>query len=70
MFFEAAAVISKRLRKISRGGLGAVAETNRMMAEKIIAAAEAGIILSTGGGLKKVAKNYRKRVRANNRRLK
>jgi hypothetical protein len=36
----------------------------------MLAAAEAGVILGTGGSATKVAKNYRKRVRANARRLK
>jgi len=70
MMFETASVISKRMRRISKGGVGAITESNRMVSEKMFAAMQAGAILASGGNLNKVMKSYRKRVRANARRLK
>ena len=70
MMFDTASVISKRMRRISKGGVGAITESNRMVSEKMFAAMEAGSILARGGGMDKVMKSYRKRVRANARRLK
>ena len=68
--FDANSVIQKRLLKISRGGRGAITESQRMVSEKVMASADDGIILSTGGVIGKVMSNYHKRVRANKRRLK
>jgi hypothetical protein len=70
MMLDAGVVISKRLRILSKGGKRAARESGRMVTEKMLAAAEAGVILGTGGSATKVVKNYRKRVRANARRLK
>jgi hypothetical protein len=70
MMLDAGVVIGKRLRRISKGGKVAARESRRMVTEKMLAAAEAGFILGTGGSVTKVMKNYRKRVRANARRLK
>jgi hypothetical protein len=70
MMFETASVISKRMRRISKGGVGAITERNRMVTEKMFAAMQAGSILACGGDMNKVMKSYRKRVRANARRLK
>jgi hypothetical protein len=70
LMLEAGDVISKRLWIISKGGKRAARESRRMVTEKMLAAAEAGVILGTGGSPDKVMQNYRKRVRANARRLK
>lgn len=69
MMFGACRVMSKRLAKISNGGPGAVFESQRMVSEKMVAAAEAAFIFSTGGTVQKVMSNYRKKIRANDRRL-
>ena len=70
LMLEASDVIGKRLLILSKGGKVAARESQRMVTEKVLAAAEAGVILGTGGSMEKVMKNYRKRVRANARRLK
>jgi hypothetical protein len=73
---ESAAVITMRGLKVAAGGAAATAEMERMVSEKV----QAGIDLQTlalRGGLgttmpelvSKTTKHYRKRVRANHRRL-
>lgn len=66
---ESQIVIWTRLTRIARGR-GTPAESTRMVTEKIVAFAEATATVATGGSAHKVVKGYRKRVRANVRRLK
>ena len=70
LMLEAGSVISKRLPRLCKGGKVAARESRRMVTEKMAAAAEAGVILATGGNVSKAMKSYRRPVRENNRRLK
>ena len=44
-------------------------EAQRMVTEKMVAAAEAAMTLATGGTAERVVRDYRRKVRANARRL-
>jgi hypothetical protein len=74
---EAWMVIGLRMAKLSAGGPAAALEAQRMVAEKSAAAMEAQVAvamaLMTGathhGARKKALAGYRRRVRANRRRL-
>jgi hypothetical protein len=50
-------------------GRGSLAENQLMLTEKVLALAEAATTVATGGSPHKVARDYRKKVRANSRRL-
>ena len=65
---ESQIVIWTRLTQIARGR-GTPAESILMVTEKVAALAEASATVATGGSAQKVVKGYRKRVRANVRRL-
>jgi hypothetical protein len=52
-----------------QGGKIAEREARRMVSEKGFAAAEAAMILATGGSAKKVVRRVRSRVGKNRRRL-
>ncbi len=75
--WEAQRVIALRLMRLAAGGVRGHAEVQRMMTEKLAAAAEAQAAAMAGaieGGTshrvgKKVLSVYKKRVRANRRRL-
>ncbi|HVO14021.1 MAG TPA: hypothetical protein VMV26_02360 [Alphaproteobacteria bacterium] len=75
---EAQAVMALRLMRLAAGGATAQSEAVRMVSEKGVAAAQAGLtaaaLAATGGTPvvigRKVVSGYRKRVRANRRRLK
>ena len=62
-------VIALRCAKLARGGPGAAPEMTRMITEKMIEGAAAAQMLMTGGSHEKVIAGYRKRVKANARRL-
>jgi hypothetical protein len=74
---EAQWVIGLRLMLMAGGGTVAAAEAQRMVSEKMLAAAQAqlaaGLALATGRGLdgaaRAAANPYRRAVRANRRRL-
>jgi hypothetical protein len=73
---ESAAVIALRSAKLARGGPAAKAESQRMVAEKVEAARQLQVMALTGalgftahGAAKKALKHYRRKVRANRRRL-
>lgn len=66
---EAQQVIAMRMMKLSRGGAKGAEEARRMVSEKIFAAGEAGFKLASGGSGNSVVKHYRRKVRANHRRL-
>ncbi len=65
---EAQTVIGMRLSQIAMGR-GTAAETQLMVTEKMLALVEAAGMVATGGSAHKVVRGYRKRVRANVRRL-
>ncbi len=66
---EAQQVMAMRMLKLSRGGANGAKEARRMVSEKICAASEAGLNLVSGGSGHSVVKHYRRKVRANHRRL-
>jgi hypothetical protein len=66
---ESQQVIGMRLAKLALGGSAAQAEAERMVSEKIMAANEAALLLATGGSTARVVAGYRRKVRANARRL-
>jgi hypothetical protein len=65
---EAQTVIGMRLSQIAIGR-GTAAETQLMVTEKMLALVEAAGTVAMGGSAHKVVSGYRKRVRANVRRL-
>lgn len=67
--FESQQVIGMRLMKLSVGGAGAQAEAQRMVTEKMAAAGEAALMMASGASTAKVVAGYRRKVRANVRRL-
>ena len=66
---EAQMVIWTRLSRAAMGR-GSTAENMLMVTEKVTAFTEAAVTLATGGSAHKVVRGYRKKVRANVRRLK
>jgi hypothetical protein len=77
LIMKAQSVIALRMVRLAAGDAAAFSEAQRMVCEKAIATAEAqaavGLTLATGRGLKRAvsaaATPYRRRVRANHRRL-
>jgi hypothetical protein len=69
LYHEAQHVIGLRTLKLARGGALGQREAQLMVTEKGVALAEAIGIFSTGGSAEKVLRRYRKRIRANKRRL-
>ncbi|MGU3540856.1 hypothetical protein [Methylobacterium sp. A54F] len=67
--FESQQVIGMRLLKLSAGGAAAQVEAQRMVTEKIAAAGEAAFLVASGGSTARVVAGYRRKVRANARRL-
>jgi hypothetical protein len=67
--FETQRVIGLRLAKMAEGGPAAQVEAQRMVMEKSAALAEAATTLATGGSPQTVVRHYRRRVKANERRL-
>jgi hypothetical protein len=66
---ESQQVIGLRMLKLALGGPAAQAETSRMWQEKFVAAAHAGERLMKGDSSGKLIAGYRRKVRANARRL-
>jgi hypothetical protein len=66
---EAQMVIGQRIALLMVGGPAARTEARRMVAEKVRAAGEAAVTIAAGGTPRKVVRGYRRKVRANNRRL-
>jgi hypothetical protein len=67
--FAAQCVITMRLMRIGAGGKIAKREARRIIVEKVAAAAEAGMLMATGGDPHTVAKHHRRAVKANEKRL-
>jgi two-component sensor histidine kinase len=66
---ESQQVIALRMLKLAAGGAAAGDEAQRMTSEKLTAMAEAGAKLMTGGSTDSVVSDYRRKVRANIKRL-
>lgn len=73
---EAQSVIALRMMKLAAGGSAAATETQLMISEKIEAASAAqthlavGLMTGTGAqGARRAVAHYRRKVRANRRRL-
>lgn len=66
---EAQQVVWLRSMKIAMGGKAGEREAVRMVSEKLTAAREAGLDLAMGKSVHSLVGSYRKRVRANRRRL-
>lgn len=66
---ECQQVMFLRAMRLAAGGPRARQETRRMISEKVAAAAHAAQRLSLGAAPESVLADYRKRVRANIRRL-
>jgi len=76
MGLEASTVIGLRTLKLAAGGPDAHAEAQRMVAEKMTAGMELGVRAMTGGlgaspaaAAAQTVSHYRRKVRANRRRL-
>jgi hypothetical protein len=65
---EAQSVIGMRLSQIALGQ-GTPAEAQLTVTEKMLAFVDAATTVATGGSVHNVVRGYRKRVRANARRL-
>ena len=66
---ESQQVIGLRVAKLLRGGAGAKKEATTMVTEKMLAAGVTGAKLATGGSARSVIRHYRRKVRANRKRL-
>lgn len=66
---EAQQVIWLRTMKLAMGGKRGEREAHRMIGEKLVAAAQASTKIAGGASPGTVAKGYRRKVRANLRRL-
>ncbi len=66
---ESQLVIGLRMVRLMAGGTEAQVEAQRMVAEKVDQLAKASLSLATGGTAQSVCTGYRRRVRANARRL-
>jgi hypothetical protein len=66
---EAQGAVWLRLLKLSAGGPKARREARRMVSEKVVAANQAALRLAKGGSSDAVVRQYRRKVRANLRRL-
>ena len=66
---EAQQVIWLRTLRIAKGGKPAEREAKRMISEMIKAAGRAGAMVATGAPAGEVGRMYRKKIRANRKRL-
>lgn len=66
---EAQQVVWLRAMRIAAGGKAGEREAIRMVAEKATAAGEAALSLAAGQSMEGVVRGYRRKVRANRRRL-
>jgi len=66
---ESQQVIWLRTMKLASGGPEAGVEAQRMVSEKVAAASQAAMNLMSGHSPDSVVKSYRRKVRANARRL-
>ena len=66
---EAQGVIAQRMMMFAMGSPKAQAEAQRMVTEKVFAAGEAAMQIAMGASNDAVIRGYRRKVRANSRRL-
>ena len=66
---EASGVVMLRTMALAAGGPDALAETGRMIGEKIVANTSAANTLMAGGSVRSVIAGYRKVIDANTERL-
>lgn len=73
---EASTVIGLRMAKLAAGGAAGTAEAQLMVSEKMQSVAELQVAMLTGGlgttplaGTNKVIRHYRRKVKANRKRL-
>jgi hypothetical protein len=66
---ESNRVIGLRMAKLMRGGRAAQREAQRMVSEKMLAAAKAGTSLMAGASADTIVEQYRRKVAANVKRL-
>ena len=66
---ESNRVIGLRIAMLMRGGKAAQREAQRMVSEKMLAAAKAGTSLTAGVSGDKIVEQYRRKVAANAKRL-
>jgi hypothetical protein len=66
---ESNRVIGLRIAKLMRGGKAAKRESQRMVSEKMFAAAKASISLMAGASRDEIVEQYRTKVAANAKRL-
>jgi hypothetical protein len=66
---ESNRVIRLRVAKLMRGGKAAQREAQRMVSEKMLAAAKAGTSLMAGASGDKIVEQYRRKVTVNAKRL-
>jgi hypothetical protein len=66
---ESQQVMWLRALRLAAGGSTASTEARRMVSEKVTAAAQAGVGIMMGDDAGRVVRRYRKKVRANRRRL-
>jgi hypothetical protein len=66
---ESQQVIALRMMKLAAGGTSANDEVQLMTSEKVTAMTEAGAKLMAGGSADSVVSDYRRKVRANIKRL-
>ena len=66
---ESQQVMASRFLRLTLGGFAAPREMNRMVTEKIVAITETAAKVATGSTVSSIVKGYRKKVRANRRRL-
>ena len=66
---ESQQVVWLRFLRLAAGGPTAPAEARRMVAEKLAVATQAAVGIMTGESSSRVVARYRKKVRANRRRL-
>lgn len=66
---EAQQVIWLRMMRLAAGGPSATREATLMVSEKVAAASNAGTQLMFGASQDSIVKGYRRKVRANARRL-
>jgi len=69
LLVESQFVIGLRLFHIATGGVAAHREAHLMVSEKIDAFAKAAATMAGGGSARTVCRDYRRRVRANAKRL-
>jgi hypothetical protein len=67
--FESQSVVALRVAKMARGDAAAGREAFLMITEKIHEGGVAAILLASGASHRQIVKRYRRRVRANARRL-